>query len=241
MISFSSRRLGLAPLKAILMACIALAAACGGSPTLAASAGGSVSVTIVGPGATVSSTTGISVTVTGATPLLPRTSLQAGQGAASQTVAAPPPSGATTGGCTSIAAANGGNGLATGANAVPGCFTVAGEAGQAFTITMPTQLLVDTPNGVVLLRDFRHSAGTTPAVLPNGRVQVAFVAYVETDPAEVLPLLMTASGDTENVLILEVQSGALEGPIRRVMARRATPFAMPDDRGDGIMVLISYN
>ncbi|MFN4281894.1 MAG: DUF4402 domain-containing protein [Alphaproteobacteria bacterium] len=221
----------------------ALAAVYAGSAALAASAGSNVTVTILGPSAAISSTTGISVTVSGFTPLVPATSLQAGQGTASQTIgtAGSAATGAPASGSTSVAATGGTSGLLSGASASPGTFVVAGEAGQAFTITMPTQLLVNTPNGMVLLKDFRHSAGTTPAVLANGRVQIAFGANIETDPAEVLPLLATASGDTENVLVLEVQSASGDGAVRRVTGRRINAFAIPDDTGDGIMVLISYN
>jgi len=219
---------------------------CAFAAAWAASAGGTVSVTIIGPSAAVSATTGITVTVTGsATPsLLPRTTLDAGSGTATQptsAVGSPGSAAQLSGGGTSVAATNGASTAAGDTSALPGGFTVAGEAGQAFNITMPTQLLVNTPNGVVLLKDFQHSAGTTPAVSPDGRLRVAFEASVATDPSEVLPLLMTASGENDNVLVLEVESADSEGGVRRVTARRVSAFAMPDDRDVGIMVLISYN
>lgn len=216
---FLALAFGLAALMAFLLALAE-------GRALAASAGATASVTITGQAA-VGTVTAITLTLT--TPALnPTTGLEAGAG----TTGSGPP-GLPSGPPPALGSLN------------PGVFSVTGASGQVFSLRLPRQIVLVTPQGPVLLRDFAHSAGNTPAIRPDGGVQIALNAQVETDPSVVLPLLLPAAGTSEDTLVLELAEVEIDGTMRQVAVRRPNPFAPPDTSdqasSESIIVVISYN
>ncbi len=231
----SPSRAALNAIKAALIG--ALIAAPSPSPAQSAKTSSTVSVTISGPVSAIALTTGIRFSTIG----LPGAS-------PGGTPAAAPAAPAATG---SLSLTE--SGLAAGGGSLPGAFTVSGEPGQAFSISLPDRVIIDL-NGVLLeLRDFRHSAGTTPSTGADGATRIAFVADVNRDQLEIFQRIAAAASET-GTIFLEIPADAIasqgiavagddDEPARPqiVEARRPDPFGAPDPSAKMVFVLISYN
>lgn len=215
------------------------------APAVAAQATSTVSVTIRGPVSSISLATGIRFSTIGLA--------GASSGPATSAAALPEqPAGTSAAGTGNLAVST--SGLAAGAGNVPGAFAVSGDRQQTFSISLPRTVILDVDGTLLELRDFRHNAGSTPSTGPDGTAWIAFTADVNRDQLQIFQNMVTAEVDAGTIFLeippdaLAAQSISVAGDDdavaaepQRIVARRPTPFSVPDQSEKLIFVLISYN
>jgi len=213
-------------------------------PAAAAQATSTVSVTIRGPVSSISLATGIRFSTIGLPGAASAPSSQASLPPTQQT--------GTSAGTGNLAVST--SGLAAGAGNVPGAFAVSGDRQQVFSISLPRTVILDVDGTLLELREFRHSAGSTPSTGPDGTAWIAFTADVNRDQLEIFQNMATAAVDTDTIYLeipadaIAAQGMAVAGEDedaaaqpQRIAARRPLPFGTPDQSEKLIFVLISYN
>lgn len=126
----------------------------------------------------------------------------------------------------------------------PAVFSISGQPGQTFSISVPQAGTISTGLGNVEISGFTHSAGNTPTIGMDGNFTFSVGANLQLSVAELSLDMGTASGD--DPFVPQSTSASEKENDESVLARklgmpRANPFGMQGIESGFMQVSISYN